>query len=203
MDSNNPVKVAYSEFCKNANWGPCNNYGDDSWDPNTVYVAIMGAVGGGSSSIGSGRAAAYSVNADGTQEHKDYNDQSKNMYEYNLISDVSFVGNTIEELLCRPPKGGPTPPTPAGSYTEASGKNCYGARGGQPAHGAKDLESPPSASCGVMSIAECEEKCDGLDGCTAITVQPASKRNVNCYRKTDIDLDQCDSSTAFDTYVRS
>merc|ERR1711988_1778199 len=105
MDNNNPVKVAYKTFCHNANWGPCDNFVDNSWDPNTVYVAIMGAPGGGSSKIGSGRPAAYSVDDDGTRENKNYNDHSKNMYEYNLIRDISSVGNTIEELLCRTPKG--------------------------------------------------------------------------------------------------
>ena len=38
------LKVAYADMCRNAWSGACDNYGRDSWDPNTVYVAIMGAV---------------------------------------------------------------------------------------------------------------------------------------------------------------
>jgi len=99
------------------------------------------------------------------------------------------------------PNHGPAPgPTPKG-WTKAPGKNCWGSRNGQPAHGAKDLEHPPSASCGVMSVAACEQKCDELQGCTGIVVQPASG-GFSCYRKADIDLARCDSGTYFDTYLK-
>ena len=103
MDDKNPVKVAYQDMCRNAWQGACDNFGRDSWDPNSVYVAIMGAQGGGECAIGSGRACAYSVSDDGKTEYRDYNDTSKNMWEFNLITDISSVGNTIEELLCQPP----------------------------------------------------------------------------------------------------
>jgi hypothetical protein len=89
MDTSNPVKVAYSDMCQNAWSGVCDNYGRDSWDPNTVYVAIMGEVGGGQCNIGSGRACAYSVSDDGRTEYRDYNDHSKNMYDFSLVNDIS------------------------------------------------------------------------------------------------------------------
>ena len=47
MDENNPVKAAYETACRNMWQGACDNYGRDSWDPNTVYVSIMGAASGG------------------------------------------------------------------------------------------------------------------------------------------------------------
>ncbi len=200
MDSNNPVKVAYQYGCSHMWQGACDNYGRDSWDPNTVYVAIMGSVGGGQCAIGSGVPCAYSVSDDGGTEYRDYDDHSKNMYDFRLIGDWSSVGNTIEELLCQPVGPSPSPP-PSPPWTKAAGKNCWGSRGGQPAHGAEDLESPPDASCGVMSIAQCEAKCEQLAGCTGITVQPASG-GYNCYRKANIHLDQCDSGTNFDTYLK-
>jgi len=104
MDQSNPVKLAYQTACRNMWQGACNNYGRDSWDPNTVYTAIMGKVGGGQCVIGSGRACAYSVSDDGKTEFRNYNDHSKNMFDFHLVGDISSVGNTIEELLCQPPK---------------------------------------------------------------------------------------------------
>jgi len=106
MDNSNPVKVAYSTGCRNMWQGACDNYGRDSWDPNTVYVAIMGAPGQGQCNIGGGRDCAYSVSDDGKTEYRDYNDHSKNMHDFSLIGDISSVGNTIEELLCQAPKYG-------------------------------------------------------------------------------------------------
>lgn len=104
MDESNPVKVAYQTACRNMWQGACDNFGRDSWDPNTVYTAIMGAFGGGQCDIGGGRPCAYSVSDDGKTEYRDYNDKSKNMYDFSLIGDISSVGWTIEALLCQSPK---------------------------------------------------------------------------------------------------
>ena len=104
MDDSNPVKVAYQTGCRNMWKKACDNYGRDSWDPNTVYTAIMGAVGGGRCAIGSGRACSYSVSDDGKKENRNYNDHSKDMYDFSLVRDISSVGVTIEKLLCQPPK---------------------------------------------------------------------------------------------------
>lgn len=116
-DESNPVKVAYSAACRNMWAGACDNFGRDSWDPNSVYVAIMGASGGGKSAIGSGRACAYTVSDDGKTENKDCNDHSKNMWEYSLIGDISSVGNTIEALLCQAPSWAP-PSAPVASAAD-------------------------------------------------------------------------------------
>ena len=118
-------------------------------------------------------------------------------YDFSLIGDISSVGNTIEALLCAPPKHGPPsppspPPSPPGpAWSKAAGKNCWGSRGGQPAHGASDLEQPPSASCGEMSLGACEAKCNALQGCTGIVVAQAAGGLLSCYRKADIHLGQC------------
>jgi len=122
MDNKNPVMVAYSDMCRNTGW--CDNYGRDSWDLNTVYVAVMGAPGGGQCAIGSGRPCAYSVSDDGKSEYRNYNDHSKNMYDFSLIGDISSVGNTIEELLCQAPRHGPTPSPPSPSPGPSPSIGC-------------------------------------------------------------------------------
>jgi len=88
-----------------------------------------------------------------------------------------------------------------GNWVLGSGFNCYGARGGNPSHGAKDLENPPDSSCGVMSISDCEKKCSNTTSCDAVTVSKADGGLYNCYRKGDVVLGKCDSHTGFDTYV--
>jgi len=146
MDSNNPVKVAYSDMCRNAWQGACDNYGRDSWDPNTVYVAIMGAEGGGQCTIGSGRACAYSVSDDGKTEYRNYNDHSKNMFDFSLESDISAVGNTIEALLCQAPKLGTASIAPAAVEADrdapiAPFKYRYGSTSADKASGVTSVSS--------------------------------------------------------------
>ena len=80
----------------------------------------MGASGGGQCNIGSGRACAYSVSDDGKTEYRDYNDHSKNMYDFSLIGDISSVGNTIEDLLCAAPKLGSSAATPTTRVADAA-----------------------------------------------------------------------------------
>ena len=113
---------------------------------------------------------------------------------------------------CRAPPPTPTPPpppTPApGNWTKAGGANCYGARGaGTSSHGATDLEDPPDSSCGTMTLAQCLVKCDGLAGCTAVTVQDDDSGGgggglVKCFRKGDVSLQHCDQGSGYTTYVR-
>lgn len=53
-----------------------------------------------------------------------------------------------------------------------------------------------------MSLAACQAKCLSLPGCTAITVSDAGGGNVNCFRKSDVVLQACDSGTSFSTLQR-
>lgn len=81
------------------------------------------------------------------------------------------------------------------------GENCYGARGGAPAHGATDLDG--AGSCGSFAtLAECQGRCLELRGCTAVTVQRQPDGMLACYRKADVVLGECDAGTSFDTYLR-
>ena len=53
-----------------------------------------------------------------------------------------------------------------------------------------------------MTVAECEQKCDGLVGCTAIVTEPVTSGLFTCFRKADVDLSHCDAKTSFDTYLK-
>ena len=97
----------------------------------------------------------------------------------------------------------PTPPTPPGNWTRASGANCYGTRdSGKTFHGATDLEKPADSSCGTMTLEQCQAMCDGLAGCTAVTVSDGGGGRVNCFRKGDVSLQHCDLGAEYTTYVR-
>ena len=106
------------------------------------------------------------------------------------------------------------------TWTKAGGFNCYGPRSDKPGdwHGATDLENPPSSSCGVMSLSDCQKRCAQTVSCDGITVSSAGNGKVNCYRKAVIDmllniwhlwiienivLGSCDTGSSFDTYVTS
>lgn len=95
----------------------------------------------------------------------------------------------------------PSPPSPPSSWKEYKGYNCYGQRGGSQSHGAKDMENPASASCGTMSLSDCQQKCEQMQGCTGVTVR-ANNGRYDCFRKGDIQPDQCDKNSQYDTYSR-
>ena len=82
------------------------------------------------------------------------------------------------------------------SWTQHVGKNCY------TGHGAIDLEHPEGSSCGTMSLAACQAKCDGLAGCSAITVAAGQGSDVTCFRRSNIVLSQCAEQGGFSTWVK-
>jgi len=85
----------------------------------------------------------------------------------------------------------------AETWTESKAANCY------QGVGAKDLEKVPGQPCGVMSLAECEQKCQDLLGCTGVTVGAGTAVSQPCFRRADIDLSKCAPDSNFNTYVHS
>jgi hypothetical protein len=84
------------------------------------------------------------------------------------------------------------------AYTRIGDVNCY------KDHGAVDLEKDAGQPCGEMSLGECEQKCDELSGCQAITVSATSGGKVLCYRRGAINMGQCDQQAAgYDTLLNS
>jgi inosine-uridine nucleoside N-ribohydrolase len=178
-----------------------------SWDPLTTLVAVRGAEGASCSEC---------TNCDGINviDPRTGNNKwvsgAKTNQTYLILHDAKKAGDTLDALLCQGPKAPtpappPTPPPPApGSWTEAKGDNCYGTRdGGKTHHGATDLERPVSASCGIMSIVACQEKCGQTEGCTGVSVLKTGDGLYDCYRKADIDLSKCDHGSSFDTWAKA
>lgn len=182
----NPVRQAFEDWL-----GP--NNGRSSWDPIAVLIAVRGASGVHCKEVGQGGHNVVDVTGKETWVDGTSSNQSRIEYDGPVQSSIQFE---LNELLCKPP--GPW----SSNWTAAIGENCYGPRGTDPAHGATDLENPPSSSCGVMSLAECQQKCINTSGCTGVTVSSAGSGKYNCYRKADLSLRHCDSGTSFDTYVR-
>lgn len=180
----------------------------DSWDPLTTLIAVRGAAGGSMAECTN--CDGYNRGDDSTGDNKWVDGPFANQ-TYLVMGDAGAAGKTLDDLLCQPPKTPPPPaptppPSPRGLWARAEGINCYGTRdGGKTFHGATDLEVPASASCGVMSVAACEERCLATDGCDAISTSPAAGGLVNCFRKKALDLQKCDrpGKGSFDTYAHA
>ena len=81
------------------------------------------------------------------------------------------------------------------SWAKAAGLNCYG--GG---HGAIDLESPPGSNAGIMSLADCQQKCANMEMCDGITVRKQASGQYECYRRGSVDFTDCDQHSEYDSY---
>lgn len=140
-----------------------------------------------------------SADADG-HEHFWGNGTKNAQTDFTSPASAGMIPGAIDGRLDHPPPAQP----PYAGWSKHGGDNCYGSRNGQPAHGARDLESPPSAAAGgPMTVAQCQLLCDELPGCTGVTVQRHDGGALfDCYRKADIDLSQCDHGTWFDTWTK-
>lgn len=90
----------------------------------------------------------------------------------------------------------PSPPTPAAGWTLFKGLNCYNTAG------ARDLEPVTGQPCGTMSLQACEAKCDEMAECQGVTVL-ADGPNVVCYRRADIQTENCARDAPYDTWMKS
>ena len=96
------------------------------------------------------------------------------------------------------------------SWVRNDGLNCYAN------HGAVDLESPPGSSCGVMSLNDCQTKCQATLGCTAVTVLADESSHTapdgthvladasgkfQCYRRSNLTIPNCDAGSSYVTYA--
>jgi hypothetical protein len=191
-----PVKEAYQIWT---------NYGSrPSWDPITVYLAVMG-----DESLWSANTAETTTVDYYGRETYDTSNTSHNMYQSWVDSDHNGdVTKLLDDLMCAAPCGAPGGEGLCGNYTLQSMKNCYGDRGdGTGSHGADDLETPADSSAGTMTLHACQALCDATDGCDGVTVRLSTAAGsdglVDCYRKGNIDLDACDTYYPMDTWVKN
>jgi len=82
----------------------------------------------------------------------------------------------------------PAPPAPSG-WTQEKGYNCFFG------HGASEIDKGP---IGKLTVAECEDKCNEVADCTAITYATVGG---DCWRRKDIQLSACDKGSSYDTYI--
>lgn len=187
-----PVKDAY-QIWTGGNSRP-------SWDLISVYFAVMGTA----SLYSSERQGTMAVDAAGAETFDTANATSNQAQVWVDGEHNGDVVRRLDDVICSSPCRGDTPIGACAGYTMNSGRNCYGARGTATSHGATDLESPPSSSCGTMTLHECMKRCDTTDGCEGVTVTPQPGGLVACYRKGAIDIAKCDYGNAwgFDTWVK-
>jgi hypothetical protein len=183
----NPYKQAFED------WGVATS-GRSAWDPIAVLIAVRGAAGvhtaeydvGGFMTVADSGEETWTPPSGGGPTY------NQSRIRYSGDNAQALITAEINALLCKPPGA-----WSMANWTLAAGQNCY------PNHGATDLESPPSSSCGSFpSIAECEAMCLQMPACTGITVTKDSSGKWSCFRKSDVVLSQCDRATVYDTYVR-
>ncbi|GMH64177.1 hypothetical protein TrLO_g325 [Triparma laevis f. longispina] len=187
-----PVKMSYQKWT---------NYGSrPSWDPITIWYAVYGE----SSLYSTATAETTTVDYYGREVY-DKSDTSNNMYQTWIDSTrKGDVTKNLDDAICAAPCLGSTPGA-CGGYTLQSMKNCWGDRGdGSGSHGASDLETPSDSSAGVMTLAECMILCDETVNCEGVSVSFADGGSglVNCFRKGNIQIDDCDEFFPIDTWVK-
>jgi hypothetical protein len=170
--------------------------GRSSWDPITVLIAVRGIEG---ASLLEEKNVIVQVEESGKETFQTVLASNQSRVYFANDESKARVQTLLDNLLCDQP-GSPS----STQWTLAKGENCYGDRDGSGvSHGATDLESPPSASCGHMNPTSCQQRCLDMDNCTAVTMGTLDRNGEGeCYRKTNIVLSECDSGSSFSTYVR-
>lgn len=125
--------------------------------------------------------------------HETYDTSDTSNNQYQVWSDSKRNGDItklLDDILCAAPCRGD-----CSKYELNSGRNCWSG------HGGTDIDD---VSIGVMDLSECLALCDDLDGCEGVVVENdnGGKGNVNCYRKKNIVLADCDWWWPFDTYTK-
>ena len=174
---NGPVKDAYQKYT---------NHGSrPSWDLIAIYMAVMGY----ESLYSSMNEVSVAVDYYGSETYV----PSTNTNQYQVWIDGSRKGDVtkmLDDILCAAPCRG----YDCGDFDLKSMTNCWSG------HGAEDLDGSDGA--GVMGLSECLDLCRSESTCDGVVTMQAGEGNVNCYRKSNINLSACDSWVQTDTWVQ-
>lgn len=146
QDSSSPVRQAYVDWL-----GRTGGSSRPSWDPVTVYVAVVGT----EEAQMWEEKGTDEINALGQETwDKSWTTNNEVSLWYTNNNKKAGVVDILNKMMCANPANKPTPPK--SDWTKFKGANCYGARGSAPAHGANDMENPVTSSCGDFNtIEEC------------------------------------------------
>ena len=179
-----PAKFAYETWT---------NYGSrPSWDLIATYLSVVGL----ESLYSATTRGTNAVDVNGT-EHFVPDDAGPHLRVDIDPSRNGDVVRILDDALCAAPCASREASAACATYDQNPMANCY------TDHGATQLETPPDASAGVMTLAACLALCDDTDECTAVGVRASGDDGlVDCYRKTDVDLSKCDTYYPFDTWTK-
>ena len=173
-----PVKDAYQRYT---------NYGSrPSWDLIVVYMAVLGY----ESLFSTMNSVSVDVDYYGFET---YNPASSDSNQFQVWIDGDRKGDVtriLDDILCAAPCRG----NDCSGFELKSETNCWAG------HGANDLDGSDGA--GTMGLSSCLDLCDSQSTCDGVVIMNAGDGNVNCYRKSNIDLSSCDTWVETDTWVK-
>ena len=174
-----PAKFAYETWT---------NYGSrPSWDLIATYYAVAGL----ESLYSTATRGTNAVDAAGNENFVADPAGPHLRVDIDPAHDGDVV-RLLDDALCAAPCRGD-----CAGYEYRAMANCYDG------HGATNLESPPDASAGAMTLAACLALCDATAACEAAGVRASGDGGlVDCYRKADVDLGACDAYYPFATWTK-
>ena len=104
------------------------------------------------------------------------------------------IGSTDLGDVQSPPSPSPTP-TPTAQYAQHAGVNCYAGNGGTP------VEASDAPVAAAATAAECLRLCDAEPACAAVT-RGASDGGAQCWLRSAVALEQCQTNQPYDTWTQ-
>ena len=203
--STNPCRQAYIHYLG----GP--NINRPSWDPLTTLVAVRGAA---AVHLGTGVDGMNSADNRGGNR---WQPGPRSNQTYLTVQSIKLgaAAAEVDKLLCQVPRAhasSPSPPLPPSIplphpppappptkyyWLKQPGYNCYSALD-------VSLDLNLDGCCNVATWEECALRCEETSSCIAFVMHRHPQGNsLACYRRTRLDLETCNSGSAWhNTYVR-
>lgn len=156
----------------------------------SVYMAIMGT----DSLWSSEHAMTNTVNWDGDEDF-DYGDHGSNQFQIWYNEDRNGdIARVLDDMYCAAPCRGSQDVGGCANYELHASHNCW------TGHGAQDIDGHEPV--GTMDLADCLAQCDNTSNCEGVVTSLNDNGTVQCYRKTDITIGDCDWYPVFDTWMK-